>query len=58
LSDLGEIIEDFILDAVSKIGVIFICADILKGKNRNALFGWYRLNDSLVFTWSNRLRFY
>ena len=35
---LAEIIENLILHAVRKVGVIFIRADVLKGKDRNALF--------------------
>jgi len=31
LGHLGQVIEDFILDTVTKIGVIFICADVLEG---------------------------
>jgi hypothetical protein len=30
LGDFGQIIEDFILDPVRKVGVIFICADVLE----------------------------
>jgi hypothetical protein len=36
------------LHAVSKVGVIFICADVLEGKDRNAPLGWHRYNGSLV----------
>jgi hypothetical protein len=48
LSNLGEIIENLVLHTISKIGVIFICADVFEGKNRNTLFGRYGLGDSLV----------
>src|SRR5258707_4934820 len=48
LSNLREIIEDLALHPISEIDVNFICADVLERKDRNALFGWYRLNDSLV----------
>jgi len=36
LGDLGQIIEDFILHPIRKIGVVFVRADILKWQDGDA----------------------
>ena len=46
--DPGEMIENLILDSVRKVSVIFVRADVVKGKDRDAFFGRYRFNTPLV----------
>jgi len=37
LSNLGEIVENFVLYAISKVSVIFVRTDVLEWKNGDAL---------------------
>ena len=38
IGDFREVVQDFVLHAIGKIGVCLVIAEILKGQNRNALF--------------------
>jgi hypothetical protein len=40
LSDLGQIVQDLVMHAIDKVGVIFVCADVFERKDSNALSLW------------------
>jgi hypothetical protein len=48
LGNFGKIIQDFILYAVSKVGVVLIGAEAFEGKNCDALSGRRPFDTSLV----------
>src|SRR5260370_33923387 len=48
LRNFGEIVENLVLHSVGKVSIIFVRADVVEGKDRNAFFGWRRRWSSLV----------
>src|SRR4029077_8714251 len=42
LNDLGQVVEDLVLDTVRKVGAVLIGAEAFEGKTGDALFGWRR----------------
>jgi hypothetical protein len=48
LSNLGQTMENLVLDTVGKVGVVLIGAEALERKNRDTLFGMHRFQTSLA----------